>query len=167
MSSAQFSLVPPPPELFRQFETGEISREELQSSMACHARGLISEMEEARKNPLSAYFERIRNLHAVKRLVSKCSAAELREIFTAMGRIPHFPPAQILWNANHGDMPLHCFVRMKHEPVFRIPKLEVEPMRATLYIEYGAHDKSQSTKERIILQRNALLEWELNTRESR
>jgi len=44
-----FGTTPTPPQLFRQFERGDLSREELQSFMAIHARGLIDEMVEERK----------------------------------------------------------------------------------------------------------------------
>ena len=44
-----------------------------------------------------------------------------------LGAIETFPPAQILWNAGHADVPLHCFFRSKIEPVFRITRLEIQP----------------------------------------
>ncbi|MDF1659471.1 MAG: hypothetical protein P1U58_17780, partial [Verrucomicrobiales bacterium] len=136
-----FGLIPTPPELFRQFERGDISREELQSTMALHARGLIQEMETERKNPKTSYIERLRNFGAARKLARKHGKARLREILGAMGRIEGFPPAQILWNAGHADVPLHCFFRSRIEPVFRITRMKVEAMKIQVDVEYGPNDK--------------------------
>lgn len=156
-----FNPYPTPPQLFRQFERGEISREELHASLALHARSLIAEMVEEKKNPKSSYLERLRNFAAARRLTSKHSSPRIREILGALGEIDGFPPAQILWNAAHADVPLHCFFRSKVEPVFRITRLEVQPMLVSLDVEYGAHDRSDTTRESILFQRNARLELEL------
>ncbi len=155
---------PTPPQLFRQFERGEISREELQASMAVLARDLIVEMEESNRNPKTSYIERLRNLAAVKRLAKGHGPALVREVLETLGRIEGFPPAQILWNAGHADVPLHCFIRSKIEPVFRIPRMEVKPMEITLDVEYGAHDKRKTTRETIVLERDAMLELNLRER---
>lgn len=160
----KFGLLPTPPELFRQFERGEISREELHATMAVHARELITEMEEERRHPVAAYLERLRNQAAVRRLVRKHGAALVREVLAVLGRLENFPPAQLLWNADHGDMPLHCFVRSRTEPVFRIVRMEVEPMKVRLRVEYGAHRRDLTTRETIRLQRDALLNLELAER---
>jgi len=156
-----FDRHPTPPQLFRQFERGEISREELHASLAVHARGIIAEMVEAHRNPKTSYLERLRNYAAARRLAKRHGAARLREILAALGAIEDFPPAQILWNANHGDVPLHCFFRTRIEPVFRIVRLEVQPMLVSLQVEYGANDRAKTTRESILLQRNALLALEL------
>ena len=156
-----FNPYPTPPQLFRQFENGEISREELHASLALHARSLIAEMVEEKKNPKSSYLERLRNFAAARRLASKHGAPRVREILGALGAIDGFPPAQILWNASHTDVPLHCFFRSKAEPVFRITRLEVQPMLVSIDVEYGAHDRSRTTRESILFQRNARLELEL------
>ncbi len=159
-----FNSFPTPPELFRQFDRGEISREELQATMALHARGLIVEMEEVRKKPMSAYAERLRNRAAARRLAKKHGSALLREVLVTLGKIDSFPPAQILWNAGHLDMPLHCFFRMWHEPVFRIIKLEVSSMKIHIEIEYGAHKSKDTTRETIFLQRDCRMNLELEER---
>jgi len=159
-----FLPVPPPPLLFRQFERGEISREELHSFLAIHARSLISEMEEARVNPIAAYIERLRNHAAARRLLRKHPQKLLRELLGALALIPDFPPAQILWNASHRDVPLHCFFRTRLEPIFRIQKLEVSAMRARLELHYGLADPAKLVRETIILQRDACLEWGLRER---
>ncbi len=156
-----FNPYPTPPQLFRQFERGEISREELHASLALHARSLIAEMVEEKKNPKSSYLERLRNFAAARRLTSKHGSPRIREILGALGEIDGFPPGQILWNAAHADVPLHCFFRSKVEPVFRITRLEVQPMLVSIDVEYGAHDRSRTTRESLLFQRNARLELEL------
>ena len=162
--SVKFNPYPTPPHLFRQFENGEISREELHASMALHARGLIEEMEEANKNPKTSYLERLRNHAAVRKIVKKHGRAVLREALAVLGDIADFPPSQILWNADHGSVPLHCFIRSRIEPVFRITQFEVQPMFVTIGVEYGAHAKDKTTRESFLLQRDASLKLELAER---
>ena len=111
--------------------------------MALHARDLIDEMVETRKNPLASYMERLRNLAAVRKLKRKYGSAILREVLIALGEIPGFPPAQLLWNASHTQIPLHCFIRMRQEPVFRIVKMDVSPMKITVRVEYGENSKTE------------------------
>lgn len=159
-----FDPYPTPPQLFGQFERGEISREELHASLALHARSLISEMVEERNHPKTSYLERLRNFAAARKLAKKHGSARLREILATLGAIEGFPPAQILWNAGHADVPLHCFFRSKIEPVFRIVRLEVQPMMISLDVEYGSNDRAKTTRESILLQRNASLELELADR---
>lgn len=156
-----FERHPTPPQLFRRFEDGEISREELHAALAVHARGLIAEMVEERRNPKTSYLERLRNFAAARRLAKKHGPARLREILAALGAIEGFPPAQLLWNAGHADVPLHCFFRSRIEPVFRITRLEVRPMLVSLDVEYGPRARDRTIRESILLQRNALLELEL------
>jgi len=160
----KFSALPTPPELFRQFERGDISREELQATMALHARSLFSEMEEASADPRSSYLERLRNFIAARKLARAHGPARLREILGTLGAIEGFPPAQILWNAGHADVPLHCFFRMRVEPVFRIARLEVKAMEVRMVVEYGAHAKRETTRESIVLRRDACLRLELAER---
>lgn len=159
--SVNFSSHPTPPVLFQQFERGEISREELHAALAVHARGLIDEMIEAGKAPRTSYLERLRNFAAARKLAKAHGSARLREILATLGAIPGFPPSQILWNANHSDVPLHCFFRSKIAPVFRITRLEVKPMLVSLDVEYGPAPRNQTIRESILLQRNALLQLEL------
>jgi len=161
-----FSNLPTPPQLFRQFERGDISREELHAYLALHARGLIDEMEEASKNPKISYIERLRNFSAARKLARKHGRSRIREIFHALGEIEGFPPAQLLWNASHTDVPLHCFIRSRIEPVFRVKRLEVNPMDVEIEIEYGANDKKKASRELIRLQRTARLELEMVERRS-
>ena len=156
-----FATVPTPPQLFRQFERGDISREELHACLALHARNLIDEMEEARKNPKTSYLERLRNFSSARKLAKKHGRSRVREIFHTLGQVDGFPPSQILWNANHTDVPLHCFIRSRIEPVFRVTGLDVEPMNVEMEVEYGANDKKKTTRELIRMQRTARLELEV------
>ena len=151
-----FRPIPTPPELFRQFEAGEMSREELQAAMAIHARGLIDEM--------LAYWERTRNRAAARRWRQKIGVVRLREVLEALAFIEAFPPAQILWNAGHMDVPLHCFFRTKHEPIFRIKHIEIEPMRVLVRLEYSKASKEEIKREEIVLRRDSKLRLELGTR---
>ena len=128
--------------------------------MALHARDLIDEMVEARRNPLAAYLERLRNRAAVRKLSRHYGSSLLREVLAALGAIPDFPPAQLLWNASHRQMPLHCFLRMRQEPVFRILKMDVSPMKVTVRVEYGANRKEDATREEIVLHRGPFLKLE-------
>lgn len=152
-----FGNLPTPPILFRRFERGEISREELQATMALHARELIDEMLEERENPRTSYLERLRNFTAARRLVRRHGAPLVREVLATMGRIEDFPPAQLLWNAGHSDVPLHCFFRTRIEPVFRIRSMNVEPMSVEVAIEYGPHDRRMTIRETILLRRDSRL----------
>ncbi len=157
----KFRLLPTPPELFRQYERGELSREQLQSAMAVHARGLIEEMQEAHKNPIAAYIEQLRNRATAARLSGRHGGARVREVLVALGEIPNFPPAQILWNADHEDVPLHCFFRTKHDPVFRVLRLKIKPMEAKVAVEYGSTTENDIVKETILLKRNLLHRLEM------
>lgn len=159
-----FGNLPTPPILFRQFERGEISREELHATMALHARGLITEMEEEYENPKTSYLERLRNFAAARRLIRRHGGPLIREVFSTLGRIEDFPPAQLLWNAGHSDVPLHCFFRSRFEPVFRVKSMDVQPMEITLAIEYGPHEKNQTIREKILLKRDGRLQLHLSER---
>jgi len=150
---AEFSTLPTPRELFRLFETGEMSRADFQAAMASHQRDLIAEMEEGRRNPVAAYIEHRRNRAAARSLARRHGVSEIREVLAALGTLPRFPPAQLLWNAGHEDMPLHCFVRTRHEPVFRVLKAQIWPVFVRITVEYGKSGKGESTREEIALRR--------------
>lgn len=129
-----------------------------------HALELIEEMEEARRNPIAATIEQLRNRSAAARLAKRHGAANVRRILGALSEIPDFPPAVLLWNALHQDVPLHCFIRMRHEPVFRIVKLQIKPQLARIAVEYGRAERHESTAEVISLRRNRFGEWETVSR---
>jgi hypothetical protein len=143
-----------PLQLFRMFESGEITREELHSAMAEHARMLIAEMEEQRRNPVVAYLEYLLNQRAARKLVKQHGEAEVREILAALGELPDFPPAIYLWNATHVDVPLHCFLRTRNPPVLRVRRLESGRLKALLELEYGLPGKSELRRERFSLKRS-------------
>ncbi len=147
-----FQPLPTPPELFRRYESGELSREQFHAAMAMHARELIDEMVEARRNPVTAYIEQLRNRTAAARLARRHGAALVREILAALGTIPDFPPAQLLWNAPHREVPLHCFFRTKHEPLFRVLKLHIVAGKVRVLVEYG--ESAAPLREEIVLMRD-------------
>jgi hypothetical protein len=55
----------------------------------------------------------------------------------ALAKSEQFPPSMLLWNASHPDVPLHCFIRMKREPVFRIVRFQSEGTSVDIQVEYG------------------------------
>ncbi len=146
---------PPPNQLFREFESGQLSREEFQAAMAEHARELIDEMEEARRDPITAFVESMRNRRAAARLAGRHGEAAVREIFEALAGLPDFPPASLLWNAGHRHVPLFCFLRCRHHPVFRVVELELGQRRAEIEVEYQSSGAARATRERFRLGR----EW--------
>ena len=104
--------------------------------MACHARVLIEEMEEQRRNPVSAFVESIRNRRAAAKLAGRYGEAEVREVFSALAEVPDFAPARLLWNAGHRHVPLYCFVRSKVQPLFRVREMKVTRDEAWIEVEY-------------------------------
>ncbi|MCB1233697.1 MAG: hypothetical protein KDM91_01340 [Verrucomicrobiae bacterium] len=148
--------LPTPPELFRLFERKQISREQLQTAMALHARALIEEMVEARRNPVAALLETVRNRAAAAVLARRHGSARVREVFAALGAVEDFPPAQILWNASHPEVPLHCFIRTGRHPLFRVQKLAIKPLLADIAVEYTVSAESPLYRERLRLRRDRL-----------
>ena len=128
-------MLPTPRQLAARFERGEIDRAEFQSQMAIHARELISEMEEEHLNPLSAWMEMRLAKSTVKRLLKQHSAYRIREILSALSEAPGFPLARYLWNAPHPDVPLHCFFRIRREPVFRILSIRDHDAETEIEVE--------------------------------
>ena len=100
----------PPNVLFREFESGRMSREEFHEAMSFHAIELIDEMEEHRKNPLEAFVESMRNKRLAFSLARKHGEIAVREVFSVLSDVSGFPPARLLWNAAHRHVPLHCFI---------------------------------------------------------
>jgi hypothetical protein len=145
---------PTPRQLFREFESGRISREELQEQMGEHARHIIEELEEHHRNPIAMMLEQMRNRRAVAKLTRRYDEAAIREVLLALADQVDFPPSNLLWNADHRDVPLYCFIRMKHEPVFRILGLDIHPLAAAVRIEYGSAKPKLATRESITLRRN-------------
>ena len=136
------------------FEEGELTREQLHAAMALHAEGLVEEMVEARRNPVLAYYESALSRRAAARLERQYGECFLREVLRALSRVPGFPMANLLWNAGHRDVPLHCFFRMRSEPVFRLVAIAMEPWRVRVTVEYGKPGRRQCRREEIELQRD-------------
>jgi hypothetical protein len=135
------------------YEAGELSREEFQAAMRVHAEALIAEMEEAHRNPLAEAFEDVKRRFAEAKWTRRHNEEELREILTALAELNDFPPALHLWNAAHRHVPLRCFFRPSHEPVFRILHLQAGTYRIRITVEYGASAKKLATREEIELLR--------------
>ena len=152
-------MIPTPKQLFAQFERGEIEREELQTLMAVHARELISEMEEDYQNPAAAWIESLLARRSSGRLVRRHGSRLVREILVALAEVPDFPPARYLWNAAHPDVPLHCFLRMRREPVFRILNIDHRSDVIELLAEYGDGGRGRGTRRLFVLKRDDL--WRL------
>jgi hypothetical protein len=146
-------LLPTPAQLFREFERGRISRAQLHALMNEHAVALIAEMLEARRNPVAAWFDEQLSRQAAARLIRKHGEPVLREVLATLGELPHFPPARLLWNAGHPDVPLHCFLRTRREPVFRIVDFEARPSVVRLRIEYGPARRRDAYRESLVLRR--------------
>jgi hypothetical protein len=157
----------PPDRLFELFEAGAIDRETLQSLMALQARGLIAEMEEDRLNPAAAVLEHFRNLRAVFKLIRRHGQNLVRDTFAALARTPGFPPSMFLWNASHPDVPLHCFIRSKREPVFRVLKFETDGTVVRIEVEYGVRYPKALHREHFTLKRNSLWQLYVDSREVR
>ncbi len=139
--------LPTPRQLFRLYDRGELSREEFHGAMAEHSRALIREIEEDRANPIAAYIEGLVAKRAARQLVRRHGEEAIRAVFSALAEVPGFPPANLLWNANHADVPLHCFLRARREPIFRILRFKSAAWGAQITVEYGAAKRSEATRE--------------------
>lgn len=149
-----------PAEIFTRFERGEIQREELHSLLALHARELIEEMEEDHRNPAAALVEYLLARRAVGRLIRRHGGKTLREVLVALSQITDFPPSRHLWNASHPDVPLHCFLRIRREPVFRIREIRPLPEHALAVVcEFGAAGRGKATVRAITLTRDQNWVW--------
>lgn len=149
--------LPTPPQLLQRFENGLIDREELHAMMAMHARALIAEMELEREYPLESRLEQWRNRHHAARLSARHGERRVREVLHALSAIEDFFPANLLWNAAHLHVPLHCFIRSKRAPIFRVKKMNTSAASVTVWLEYNVVDGGEIIKEKIHLLRNR--EW--------
>jgi hypothetical protein len=147
-------MIPNPNQLFAMFERGEIEREELHALMSAHARELIVEMEEDYQNPAAAWIESLLARQAAGRLARRHGERLVREVLVALSELIEFPPARHLWNADHPDVPLHCFLRIRREPVFRILQLTRRDEVIELRVEHGDSKKGRGTREIFILRRD-------------
>ena len=137
------------------FERGEIGLAEVNEMMSQHAKGLIAEMEEDYQNPAAALLEYLLANRAASKLERKHGGQLLREIFHALSEVEDFPPAQLLWNALHDDVPLHCFLRIRRAPVFRVVSIEQSGSWLVVVTEHGPLSKRLMERRKFMLQRNA------------
>lgn len=150
-----FEMIPTPRQIFASFERGEIERDEVHALMALHARELISEMEEDFQNPAAAMIEMLLARRSAGRLIRQHSSRMLREILVALSEVENFPPARYLWNAAHPDVPLHSYLRMRRNPVFRIAAIRPHPEKIEVDVEFGEAGRGKASKRSFILKRNA------------
>lgn len=115
-----------PRQLVARFERGDIDRTEFQSLMSIHQKELIREIDEDHQNPLAAWLESRLAKASIKRLLKKHTAFQIREVLVALSEAEGFPLAKYIWNATHPDIPLHCFFRIRREPVFQILSMSRE-----------------------------------------
>lgn len=154
--------MPTPDKLLARFERGEIDRTELHTQMALHARALIREMEEDHLNPAAALVERIQAGRLARRLVKAHGARLVRECLVALSEVDDFPAAGRLWNASHPDLPLHCFMRVKRRPTFRIVAIHQESPQAVRCLtehETDGNADASPTRTRWRMERDA--RWRL------
>lgn len=152
-------MTPTPSQIFASFERGEMDRDEMHGLMAIHAGELIQEMEEDYQNPAAAWIEGLRARRATSRLVRSHGARVLREILGALAEVPDFPSAGQLWNASHPDVPLHCFFRIRREPVFRVLSVDPVPGGIRVIVEHGAAAKGKAMRRTFLLKRDN--QWKL------
>ncbi len=145
-----------PRQLAIRFERGEIDRKEFQSMMAVHQRELIDEIQEDHQNPLAAWIEGRLAKSSVKKLLRKHTPFQIREVLLALSEAPGFPLAKYLWNAAHPDIPLHCFFRIRKEPVFQI--LAMETIGDTVKVHLEIH--RTKNRQHVTLMRDRL--WHLS-----
>lgn len=158
--------LPTPRQLFRQLDAGEITREQFRQFMAGHAQLIITEMEEAHANPIAAWIENLRNRRAAAKLAHRHGEALIREIFTALADLPEFPLANWLWNADQFHVPLYCFLRSKHQPIFRVLKVSSAPFLLTITVEYSGAEKEKILREQFIFSRDRFGRLHVKSREN-
>lgn len=144
----------PPQQLFRQFEAGQISRAELQATFALHQREMIAEIEEMKRNPVAAFVEELLIKREAARVRRQYGEGLAREVFATLAEQPDFPPAILLWNADHRDVPFQCFFRFRREPIFRLISLQNHGMSITVEVEYGSVNRKLATRETFTLHRS-------------
>lgn len=130
-----------------------MEREEMHALMALHARELIREMEEDYQNPAAAWIESLLARRATGRLTRRHGARLVREVLGALAEIPDFPPANFLWNAAHPDVPLHCFLRIRKAPIFRILQMDVKSGDVHVQVEYAENRNDKPKRKLFIVRR--------------
>lgn len=131
-----------------------MTREQLHAAMRWHAVQILEDVVRARLEPAGSLLERALSHRAAAKLKATHGEAELREVFVALSELADFEPANLLWNAGHRDVPLHCFLRMRTEPVFRVLRFERDRMVTSIVVEYGANKKKLATREEFRFRRD-------------
>ena len=147
-------MIPTPSQIFASFERGDIERDEVHALMALHARELIGEMEEDHQNPATALIESLLQRRLASRLIRRHGGRLVREILVALAEVSDFPPSRYLWNASHPDVPLHCYFRMRREPVFRVVGIKSNGGEFEVEVEHGSPGRGKGTKRRFLLKRD-------------
>lgn len=143
-----------PQRLLGLYRAGKITRAQWLKAMQLHFLLALKEIEEDRSQPKRAMMESWRCKNAARRLLRDHTQAELREVFMALCELDDFPPATYLWNADQLDVPLHCLLRERREPVLRFTDIQIRRLTAELVIEYGGVKKKSRTREKITLRRD-------------
>lgn len=125
-----------PPQLFEQFESGEITRAQLHVALAWHARELVEEIIEVHENPVAAWWDTMLAKRTADRWVKQHGVWRIRHVLAALSRLDDFEPARFLWQSLHQDVPLHCFFRFRQKPGFRLVKLESKRRGLTVEVAY-------------------------------
>jgi hypothetical protein len=152
-------MIPNPNQIFESLAKGEIEREEMQAMMAIHARELIAEMEEDHQNPAAALLEQLLARRASSKLARKHGGRVVREVLHALSEVADFPPSKYLWNALHPDVPLHCFLRMRRVPIFRIVSMEKKGESVFVETQHGSAEKGESVHRKFTMKRGD--DWKL------
>ncbi|HBM76830.1 MAG TPA: hypothetical protein DD438_01865 [Verrucomicrobiales bacterium] len=147
-------LLLPPHRLVALFERGGITRAQLQAAMTVHQQRLLMEIAEARQSPVLSFLDEKLSRYVASRLERRHGEKIIRMVLRALADIDDFPPADLLWNAEHPDVPLHCFFRLRREPVFRLISLTVDPLGVKVVIEHGQAAKRHTTRQEIRLVRD-------------
>ncbi|MBK1826076.1 hypothetical protein [Haloferula rosea] len=132
---------PTPPQLFDEFESGNITRAQLHAGLQWHARELVEEIIEVHENPIAAWWDTMLAKRTADRWASRHGIWRIRHVLAALARVPGFEPARFLWQALHADVPLHCFFRLRQKPVFRLTKLENRRGMLRAEVEYEDADE--------------------------
>lgn len=155
---------PTPSQLFRLYELGKIGRNELLAAIDAYARFLLIEIQESRRLGPAAALEDALNRREAEKLAKEHGEEILREAFAALSDIPDFPPSGFLWNARHNDVPFHCFLRSRREPMFRIIHFHPLPMMITIDVEHGGGKSHPRLRERFTLRRDRRGELHVESR---
>ena len=135
-SGRRMAVRPTPPQLFEEFEAGEITRDQLHAGLAWHARELVEEIVEVHENPVAAWWDTMLAKRTADRWANRHGIWCIRHVLSALSRVPDFEPARFLWQALHSDVPLYCFFRLRRSPVFRLRKLENKNGNLRVEVEY-------------------------------